>query len=570
MVSRLSFGARPRILDALTGTLLSVAALSACEPLLEDGRGGSGGAVCDGMLCPGDSTCRAVGGEPFCDCNDGFVGSAGFSASACYPATTSTGTCRDTEGGIVCDCNAGYTHTEYAVECTDVDECKLPDQGGCTAWCTNLEGSAACTSTVADESSPYWSNSCDPNFSHTNTQTELPADCRCGKNQLVEGPMGLCQRPTGAYERGFAYGEGPRVSDLYENLPRVPAGVMDQATRKIYLGFGYTTPGDSYVGAVMEIDADTGNRRIVAGLWPDEFGGTVYGSGITPYLPEVQNLALGPDGFLYAWVRNVRNNAQIVRIDKATGAQTVLWREHLILQPELNDPAHAQCPNGSLVPGSRDFVQINERGFMVESTGDFLLSAMSTNAAAKATPVGIVRISKDGTQCTWMRRAGGGSENAFYGQDIGSGASPQPGIQFRAFYPHDGKIWAIDNFAGVYEIDPANGWRTRAIASDLAEDWMAWDPTRKVMWFAGSGGGSNRIVAFNPSDTPNQRWAQPITCDNPAREGYGCIEGPARTCCLNHNPMFFDEQTGHVIIQHDLFGTVRVEVETGNTVIFSL
>ncbi len=676
-----------RRIVAAIGFVCPLVAVSACEPLpAEEGRGGPVIGACEAYQCPANSTCRGVDGDPFCDCDDGWIGSPGVSASACYPATTETGTCRDTDDGIACDCNEGYNHVPDQIECsmtaatcaeldcdvnatcqqmaagfvcackpnyegngqtctfagvpcggvckdnatcvgdglqaicqcdagyfgdgatlchpevtstgtctatasgtvdctcnagfaqesttapscTDIDECRLPDQGGCEAWCTNTSGSSTCTSTVADEDSPYWANTCDPTFSHTAGQTNLIADCRCGTNTLASGPMGLCQRPTSAYERGFAYGSGPRVTDLYANLPRVPAGVMDQATRKIYLGFGYTNPNDSYIGAIMEVDVDTASRRIVAGLWPDEFGGTVYGTGMTPYLPEVQNLQLGPDGFLYAWVRNVRNNAQIVRVDKQTGAQTVVWREHLILQPELNDPNHAQCPNGTTVPGSRDFVQIHERGFLVEPSGDFLLSAMATNAASKATPIGIVRISKDGATCTWVRRANGGSENAFFGQDIGSGAAPQAGIPFRSFYNHGGKIWAIDNFAEVYELDPANNWRTRNFASDLAEDWMAWDASRNVMWFSGSGGGSNTIIAYSPNETPALRWAQPITCDNPGREGFGCIEGPARTCCLNHNPMFFDELKGDVLIQHDIFGLVRVEVATGNTVIISL
>lgn len=701
--------------------------ITGCEPLPEDndGRGSPVVPACDGYQCPTNSTCTVVDDDPFCDCNEGFIGSPGVSASACYPATTDTGTCRDTDDGIVCDCNEGYSHAPNAVECsllaasceelacdvnancqqmsagytcvckpnyegdgrtctpvdrpttcaelncdvnatcqvlaagatcqckpgysgdgetctfsgvpcggvckdnatcvgeglsatcqcdtgyfgdgatgcypevtatgtctmnaagtiacqclagyehlpmavacTDINECQLPDQGGCEAWCTNTDGASTCTSTVADENSPYWKYSCDPGFSHFADQTNLIADCRCGANQLVAGPLGLCQRPTSAYERGFAYGSGPRVTDLYANLPRVPAGVMDQATRKIYLGFGYTTPGDSYIGAIMEIDVDTGARRIVAGLWPDEFGGTVYGTGIEPYLPEVQNLAIGPDGYLYAWARNERNNAQIIRVDRTTGAMTLVWAEHITTLTQFNNPAHAQCPNGTTVPGSRSWVQINERGFLIEASGDFILSAMSTNAGVKSTPIGLVRVSKDGTSCEWVRRTNGGSDNAFASSPIGSGASPQ--VPFRSLYAHKGKVWAIDNFAEIYELDPANNWRTRNFASDIAEDWMAWDERRQVMWFAGSGGGSNVVVAYHPSDIQAERWAEPITCDNPSREGFGCIEGPARTCCLNHNPMFFDELTGHVILQHDIFGTLRVEVETGNTVTFSL
>jgi hypothetical protein len=263
----------------------------ACKPNYE-GNGQTctfAGVPCGGV-CKDNATCVGDGLQAICLCDAGYFGDG---ATLCHPEVTATGTCTATPSGTVnCTCNAGFAQeSTTAPSCTDIDECRLPDQGGCEAWCTNTPGSSTCTSTVADEDSPYWANTCDPTFSHTAGQTNLIADCRCGTNTLASGPMGLCQRPT--------------------------------------------------------------------------------------------------------------------------------------------------------------------------------------NAASKATPIGIVRISKDGTQCTWVRRANGGSDNAFFGQDIGSGAAPQAGIPFRS-------------------------------------------------------------------------------------------------CCLNHNPMFFDEQTGDVLIQHDLFGLVRIEVATGNTVTISL
>lgn len=647
----------------------------ACEPIAE----GASADLCDGASCPAHSTCRAVDGAPYCDCDEGFVGSPGFSASRCYDAVVEHGVCEDTADDIVCACDEGYEQPSNLVgcalvaatcaeltcaahahcqaydagavcvcdpnyagdgttctptsdpcspdcgddatcgadglcacdagffgdgyhcypeqtatgrctlvddaiscqcapgfahasphdtACSDVDECAAPDHGGCTAWCTDTEGGFTCRSTVADESSPYWSDSCDPDFSHNAGQTQLVADCRCSQNMIAGGELGLCQRPSSAVGLGFTYGAGPRVADIERNLPRVPSAVMDQATRKIYLGIGYTTPTDSYHGAIMEIDADSGDRRVVAGMWPDEFGGTVYGSGFEPYLPEVQNVALGPDGYLYAWVRNVLNNAQIVRVDRQSGATTVIWREALTLHPELDDPAHAQCSNGAA--SGRRVVQVHERGFAVEPSGDFLLSAMSNGTADDATPIGIVRIARDGSTCTWVRRASAGARNAFYGQDVGTGAAPQPGIPFRAFAWVKDKLWALDNFTHVYELDPANGFRTRSFASDLGDDWIVYDAARDVTWFAGSGGGSNNIVAYHFDDVAANRWAAKITCENASRAGFECVTGPLQTCCTNHNPVLLDEATGHLIVQHDIVGTVRVEVETGNAVIFSL
>lgn len=556
---------------------------------------------CDDVTCGANAQCRLYAAGPVCECNANYTGDgqtctptsspcspdcgahatcgagnvcacdAGYFGNgySCYPEETVTGRCTLEGSTITCQCNPGYHHRHpLDTACSDIDECELPDQGGCTAWCTNTEGGSLCRSTVADETSPYWSYSCNPDFSHNAGQTQLIADCRCGENRLAGGDLGLCQRPSSAVGYGFTYGSGPRVADIERNLPRVPTAVMDQVTRKIYLGIGYTSPTDSYTGAIMEVDADTGDRRIVAGLWPDEFGGTVHGSGFSPYLPEVQNLAFGPDGYLYAWTRNVENNAQILRVDRDTGAMTRIWAEHLVLKPQLNDPAHAQCSNGA--PDGRTWVQIHERGFAIEPSGDFLLSAMASGTAADISPIGIVRIAKDGSKCTWVRRASAGSRNAFAGQDVGSGAAPQAGIPFRSFGWVKGKLWAIDNFNKLYELDPANDWRTRNFDSGLADDWIVYDAARDVTWLAGSGGGSNNIVAYHFDEQPANRWSAPVTCDNASREGFECASGPLDTCCINHNPVLLDELTGHLIVQHDTVGTVRLEVETGNAVTFSL
>lgn len=97
-----------------------------------------------------------------------------------------------------------------------------------------------------------------------------------------------------------------------------------------------------------------------------------------------------------------------------------------------------------------------------------------------------------------------------------------------------------------------------------------YDAARDVTWLAGSGGGSNNIVAYHFDEQPANRWSAPVTCDNASREGFECASGPLDTCCINHNPVLLDELTGHLIVQHDTVGTVRLEVETGNAVTFSL
>lgn len=739
--------------------LASVAALlcmaSACEPPPEDGA--QSGGVCDFMQCPADSSCTVVAGDAFCDCNDGFVGSGGSSASMCYPATTAGGTCRDTADGIACDCSEGYAQERYAVECTpvivtcedlvcdpnatcqalsasalcrcksgyegdgttctpsgepcpngcpdgavcvgeggaarcecdadhfplgpilcepkvtasgscdvgpsnaivcacnpgyehlpntarcsDIDECEIPEDqpGGCKAWCTNLEGSATCTSTVADTSSPYWENSCDPHDVRFQPQTQLEADCRCGGNMTPDNdsPMGMCWRPIGAateMAHPYRYGTGPAIVDVIFQTPEVLTMVMHQASRKIYMGVGYTVPafgiGAGYTGAIIEVDADTGNRRLVAGFWPDEFGGTHHPEGMDmvvmtglTHLPEVQNLVIGPDGeTLFAWVQDHYSNAQIIKVNRITGAMELMWAEHLVL-PEVarhNNPEHAQCWNGERVAG-RKFVQINNRGFAMDEDGNYLLTVVANSAADWISPVGIVRISADGSNCEWVRRTGAGPNNAYFdgaipggtlgvgsdpidvdcdgtidtsngtlpldakfyapvapcgsglftGGNKGTGAAPAAGSPFRALHWVGDKLWAFDaNTYGLWEIDTkhASGWRVRSIGDNMAEDWIVEDTARGVVWLAGTGSQNNLGAFYFDEDPAKRSWHRVSPVCGAIPGPFPCLRGPMSTYATVHQPIVLDQATGFLIGQHGP-GTVRIEPETGNTVTFSL
>ena len=106
----------------------------------------------DGTCSPACTT-NASCVSSTCQCDEGYFGNGN---TGCYPEETDTGRCVINGGGsIECTCNDGYAHAHYLeTACSDIDECELPDQGGCEAWCTNTPGSLECTSTVADESSP--------------------------------------------------------------------------------------------------------------------------------------------------------------------------------------------------------------------------------------------------------------------------------------------------------------------------------------------------------------------------------------------------------------------------------
>lgn len=596
---------------------------------------------CSMLTCPADSTCTLVDGAAFCDCNDGFIGSPGVSATRCYPGVTATGVCEDTPTGFACDCEPGYQHARPSeIGCSDIDECELPDQGGCEAWCTNTEGGFECRSTVAKESSPFWKYSCDPDDVRHQPQTQLDVDCRCGGNMTPDNdsPLGMCWRPIGAateMAHPYRYGTGPGIVDVVFQTPETLTMVMHQASRKIYLGVGYTVAslgiGAGYAGAIIEVDADTGDRRVVAGLWPDEFGGSHHPEGLDmmamtglAYLPEVQNMVIGPDGeTLFVWVQDHYSNAQILKVNRITGAMEHIWAEHVVipLEPGHNRPEHAQCWNGERVSG-RMFVQINNRGFAMDKEGNFLLTVVANSAADFLSPVGVVRISADGASCEWVRRTGAGPNNAYFdgtpsggtlgvgsdpidvdcdgsidtangfvpldakfyaptapcgsglftGGNKGTGAAPAPGSPFRALHWVGDKLWAIDaNTYGLWEIDTehASGWRVRAIGDNLAEDWIVEDTARDVVWVAGTGS-ENNLAAFHFDEDPAKRWSQRVSPRCGAMPGpFPCLRGPMSTFATHHQPIVLDLATGYIIAQHGP-GTVRIEPETGNTMTFSL
>jgi hypothetical protein len=628
----------PRVCEGCSANASCIDDQCVCDEGYEgDGQSCRWVGIDDGTCSPA-CTENASCIQEVCACDEGYFGQGN---TACYPEVTESGTCTtNASGDIVCDCNPGYEHAHYLhTACSDIDECELPDQGGCDAWCTNTEGSFECRSTVADTSSPYWENSCDPDNVRHQPQTELAADCRCGGNMTPDNdsPMGMCWRPSTAgteMARPYRYGSGPGLIDVFTRTPEVLSMVMHQASRKVYLGVGYTWApfgaNGSYTGAIIEVDADTGARRLVAGFWPDEFGGTHHPEGQSmeamtglPFLPEVQNMVLGPDGeTLYIWVQDVHSNAQILSVNRITGQMQLKWAEHLVipLLPRHNRPEHAQCWNGERISG-RKFVQINNRGFAMDANGNYLLTVVANSAADFISPVGVVRISADGRSCEWVRRTGAGPNNAYFdgtpsgrvgvgsdpidvdcdgtpdtsggylqrdakfyaavppcgsgyfaGGNKGSGAAPAAGSPFRALHWVNGKLWAFDaNTYGLFEIDTqhSTGWRVRQIGDNLAEDWIVEDTARGVVWMAGTGS-DNNLGAFIMNEDPALReWHRVSPVCGAIPGPFPCLRGPMSTFATLHQPIVLDEATGNLITQHGI-GTIVIEPETGNNLTFSL
>jgi len=48
------------------------------------------------------------------------------------------------------------------------------------------------------------------------------------------------------------------------------------------------------------------------------------------------------------------------------------------------------------------------------------------------------------------------------------------------------------------------------------------------------------------------------------------VTGPLGVCCGTHKPGWFDPLNGQIILMHNVYALVRLEPESGNSVILSL
>jgi hypothetical protein len=554
--------------------------------------------------CNINANCSNNTGSFTCKCKTGWEGDgvACTDIDECTAGTdtcNNTTTCKNTQGSFTCDCAPGFK--QAGTSCFDVDEC-LDGTDNCTAWCENTPGSFVCMSTVADVNSPYYNETCDPSFSFHQYawsgtapnetyeyQTFLTADCRCGGNRQPPGIGGLfiCQRPS-EVPLGVSFGTGPSVRVLPNSS--IIGGTLDSESRMLYVGVEWQDSFYEDQGAILAVDADTGDRTILSGQWMDPSDGyATYGesdptdktfwsetiAGAPAYknpLGRVYDIELGSDGYLYAMTADKDLQTHIVRVDIATGNRKVMWTEKRTLDPNnQNEPAHIQCDNGAVGIGARTWVQLNqEAGFELDANDNYLLPVIQNGTVQDITPNGIIRVAKDGSACTWVTRFGMGDQNGFAGQTLGTGPLAQ--FSFDSLYMHQGQLYAVPFDLSVYKIDPTTGKRS-IVASDVlgtgalvGMDWMDWDTTRQLMWTGGTGGGTT-LVSWNM--TSGVRFGH-MGLKLAKATDFQTASGPLDTCCGNHRPGWVDPLNGNLIMVHNSYGILRFEPESGNSVILSL
>lgn len=451
-----------------------------------------------------------------------------------------------------------------------------------------------------------------------NLPTKFPIDCR-GLDRRPASPASAvqewnfrCQRVADQWGKGARFGTGIGPAQLAAGFPTKPGssrywgGFLDASSRKIYIGSTWSDNRDvggdpklKNFGVIYEVDIDwskaesVGNRKVISGKYLSKKGDVDVGSGDT--LRTVRTIKRGKDGMFYAFTMDPGSPPTIMRVDPSTGNRTTIWAEKRVLYSDKTEFPKDQCEQGSVpqAPGVMGSVpasslrskQVNIAGNPFEmnpNTGEFYLIPIKGTG-----PQGIMKISADGSTCSWVTRMRAEGNNKYtdnaankadptYGQ--ANGAGPRgTGFTSMTFdgtnpYYHEinGKAWIYVSSGNSYwRSDLETGNRELVVQQEPGDTHSVWDSTRGFLWTSGTGNGSG-IAPITINNEEDPKLGGNIFCLNPSAEWFQCIRGSGEAGPLLRGGLFFDPQDGNLIMAHDAVGLVRVEVATGNTYTFSL
>jgi hypothetical protein len=446
--------------------------------------------------------------------------------------------------------------------------------------------------------------------------TNFPFECRSLTKRTGEewdkrcAYIGVSQVPIQTLAAGgVRVGSGPGAAALTHDVPTTPGtvrywgGFLDNATRKLYIGSTWSDnravggdPNLKNFGQIFEVDinfssASAGNRRLVSGKILTNQGDVDVGTGDT--LRTVRAIKKAADGFFYAFTMDAGNPATIVRVDPATGNRTTIWTEKTIL---FNNPAPFpadQCENGQNLPntnGGRKTMQIALVGNPFEMnpvTGEFYLSIIHTSNLGG--PYGIIKISADGSTCSWVTRlkatssaVGGPNKYAdstpsnAVGYGLPNGVGPR-GTGFNSMTLNSSNLYfrAVNGTNWLYASSGSSYWRTNTdtgnrelvVQSEVGDTDSIYDPSRNLLWTSGYGSGSVIVPVFlnqNPITVGSTMHCLGTT------NGVPCIKGPGAPVPMLRGGLFFDPLDNNLIFANQQIGIIRYEVQTGNSYIISL
>ncbi|TNE48684.1 MAG: hypothetical protein EP343_14835 [Deltaproteobacteria bacterium] len=353
--------------------------------------------------------------------------------------------------------------------------------------------------------SPTYFSPC-PLSQYINNPTKLPTDCRCHRN-IVSLDFPRCS-PVIASFLELSYGKGPRFSTLNLLGGGPYAGFGEKASNEIITVVSWKDhktkrPENGItvnVGAVMAIHADTGDRRLIGGRYNDLKKGA-YDIGEGPVLSYPFRILKGSDGFYYiasyAYTKpenGLTPTVDIIQMDPKTGNRKYVWRSnHLGYNLDKKPNPYGHCPRGRDEKYGYRSVQVSRRSFAMDPDGNFYLSYADNGGSSVGAGIGIIKVSSDGKQCSFVTRTNTGAKNHLYkGKNIGSGPEPQAG-PYKGMMYRNGFLYATISLSyELYKIDVKTGDREiihkRGVSGNAfggTGDHIKWDSHRDIMWMQG-------------------------------------------------------------------------------------
>ncbi len=546
---------------------------------------------------------------------------AGSDASSDASSDAGSGPCGGKTCGINSDCldNNCVCKPGFALSgptCLDVNECSDPAKIGCQGLCENTNGGYNCwgkggISSIADPNTPYPETQCagsvGPEAIYYQThKTTFPVDCRCPPGSSQPGAK-FCSAPIGPANAGVKIGKGISVND-HTNAD-IKGCSTDYNAKVVYYGVTWGNNLDSSRGYIMAVDPKTGDRSIVSGSTFSAAEGVVH-KGAGNRFDLIKDLALGPDGKLYVFEDSVPGGSaspddtnpdlqgrSIYRVDLASGDRTLVWNHQTWKHPEFKG-----CSNGNPVASGLPTTDIQIHGFELDEQGNFLLATNGNVNPSEGE--GFIRVGKDGNSCTWITRSSTKPGNLLYGVAEGAGSGVEVAAGFDSGFGYkDGVIYATAFLTGaLYKIDVATGkrsmiWNGKQPSVGTGPGPGVWQflyyPHFKL-WIAGGNelGTPSNAALFDPDsgDTWSWMYKKPdgtVDPNKPNQMGGGNdayigpkgiatnqLRGPIlglQYSLLVDRPWCISPvEPNRLLVATDKVGIVIVEVETGNTMTFSL
>lgn len=413
---------------------------------------------------------------------------------------------------------------------------------------TLFDGPPTCVRSIRPEqaSSPYYDYSCGGFTSWLEHPTNLGADCRCRfigdigvDPQDVPGDGDVCDPVQDLNRNGVImnctmasrwaeepwpldYGSGQSFRAFRDNTAisgDFMGGVWLPDTRELVAVMLWTRPEFGDTGAVVAFQVDTGDRRIISGVYPDpdlarapgavrfdSFLSTLataegaeaaypdpddpdvasldipfghFGSGYLnrsrltsqPYLQPLSGASvvrLGPDGMLYVGGAQTGQGSakwyEIVRVDPSTGHRELVWKSQFYANQNNQsgeiDTTYGQCFRHGFETYYRQSVEITNHSLIVASDGSFYVGFDDPRMGS-----GLLNISADGATCTFASRFGATERDTdgvpLLPPDIGGGYTPSNPDWFYGGVEHDGQLYFVRQFQNeLVSFDPVTGDRT--------------------------------------------------------------------------------------------------------------